>query len=34
MKYKVGDKVRVKTWKQLVEEHGLNNDGNSASYRL
>ena len=27
LKYKVGDKVRVKTWERLVEEYGLERDG-------
>ena len=27
MKYKVGEKVRVKTWERLVEEYGLHEDG-------
>jgi len=26
LKYKVGDKVRVKTWERLVEEYGLKED--------
>ena len=27
MKYKVGDKVRIKTWEQMEEEFGLTNLG-------
>jgi len=27
MKYKVGDKVRIKTWKELEEEFGKREDG-------
>jgi len=25
MKYKVGDKVRIKTWKEMEEKHGIDN---------
>jgi len=28
MKYKVGDKVKIKTWKELEKEFGLNPVGN------
>lgn len=26
--FEIGDKVRIKSWKQMVEEFGLNNIGN------
>ena len=26
MKYKIGDKVRVKTWERLIKEYGLKED--------
>jgi len=28
MKYKVGDKIRIKTWEELEEEYGLNKNKN------
>ena len=28
MKYKVGDTVLIKSWKELKKTHGLNEDGN------
>lgn len=27
MRYKIGDKVRIKTWEDLEKEYGLNEDG-------
>ena len=34
MKYKIGDKVRIKTWEEMVQEFGLNksNDINNLSW--
>ncbi|MEK0377011.1 MAG: hypothetical protein QQN51_07855 [Nitrosopumilus sp.] len=28
MKYKVGDRVKIKTWKNMEEEYGLNKNKN------
>ena len=27
MKYKVGDKIRIRTWNEMEKEYGLNKDG-------
>lgn len=32
MKYKVGDKVKIKTWGEMEKEYGLNSFGNIDSY--
>jgi len=32
MKYKVGDKVRIKTWKELEKEFGVNKNGNIGGF--
>lgn len=28
MKYKVGDKVEIRTWEEMKKEYGVNSDGN------